>query len=150
MYEPKNRESASLPVLEILVDHADGTRKTCPNGSICCLIYALEGTGLPEASKGFLASGSEVFNPLELKPIDGVKSVISGKPAVVYRADDLAIPLTPEELMDLFGLNLSPDAFFKLRDHYGVFYEIHDDFYDPDTGAALQSKIEQINPAPRP
>lgn len=136
MYEPKNRKVESLPVLQILIDHADGTIKCCPNALALSAAMAMSGEKI-EVGPGFLGEGSEVFNPLELKPADA-KSIISGAPAVVYRADDLEIPLTPEELFRFMKHDLKPEEYLALRGHFGMFYEIHEDFYEPDHHFACQ------------
>jgi hypothetical protein len=64
--------------------------------------------------------------------------VISGHPAVVYAADDVEAPMTTTEVFALVHLSLLPAEYFALRERYGVFHEIHDDFYDLETGLAVQ------------
>lgn len=136
MYEPKNRIAQALPILEIWVDHADGSYRTCPNGFIGCALWAMSGQK-PDVNLG-LMPGSELFNILDLKPRPGVVSVISGKPAVLYRADDYEIAMTPLELFRFAKHDLEPDEYFAIRDYVGEIHEIHDDFYSPDTGEAFQ------------
>ncbi|MBC8741700.1 hypothetical protein F6X40_34630 [Paraburkholderia sp. UCT31] len=65
-------------------------------------------------------------------------SVLSGMPSYILRTSEIELALAPRELLRLWRRNLRPDEFFKLRDTYGVFFEIHDDFYFEDTGEALQ------------
>lgn len=65
------------------------------------------------------------------------ESDISGEPAVIIR-DDVELKLTPEEAQRLFMKNLKADEYFTLRKKFGLFYMIHEDFYDPETGKALQ------------
>lgn len=77
-----------------------------------------------------------------LKPTDE-KSILSGKEGFIYRADNLRIVLTYEELKRLILLNLKPDEFYKLRGYYGNAYEWHDDFYHPLTGEAFQPHIKE-------
>lgn len=137
MTEPKNRIKDPLPFLEIRIDHVGGSIKSCPNGIAASAIWGMSGEK-PDLPEKFLAAGSQLFNPLELKPIEGAKSIISGQPAVIYRADDYEIPLTPDELFRFVKHDLEPKEFFKIRDHFGDLHEIHDDFYDPDTGEAFQ------------
>lgn len=144
MHEPKNREATELSFLEIRVDHADGSASTDPNGVVGCVIWATEGRP-PVQRDGTPIDLPGIYNPLELKPLYGQESVISGEPAVVYRADDLVIPLTPTELLRFMAHSLRPDEFFKLRERYGDFFEIHDDFYDPDTGLAFQPMIDEMS-----
>lgn len=146
MTDPKNREADALPFLEIRVDHAGGSEKTDPNGAVGCVIWGAKGLR-PRTASGADLPG--LFNPLELEPIDGIVSVISGQPAVVYRADDLTISMTPKELLRFLARDLRPDEFFALRERYGDFFEIHDDFYDPQSGQALQPVFQIEDDAPR-
>jgi len=139
MYQPKNRISDPLPVLQIKIDHAEGTFTSCPNGMAVSAMWGMNGTK-PEVPDGFLADQSEIFNPVSLQPLPGVASVISGGEAVVYRSDDLVIPMTVEELFRFMKLDLRPEEYFALRNRYGMFFEIHEDFYHPDTGEALQPR----------
>jgi hypothetical protein len=55
-----------------------------------------------------------------------------------YGGDLLNINLCRTHLHRLFAKKLEPDAFKALYKKYGEFHEIHDDFYDPDSGIALQ------------
>lgn len=50
---------------------------------------------------------------------------------------DIEIPLHQKELYDLIGRKLKPESYQNLRNKYGIFHEIHDDFYD-DFGNAMQ------------
>jgi len=128
-----------LEFLRIMVVHADGIENACPNSIIGCAIWAVTGEE-PEwrgRRNGFLP-GSTLFNPLELRPVPGVQSVISGEPAVVYKADGNEIPLTPEELLRFIRHDLHPEEFRRLHEKYGQIHEIHEDFYEPETGAAWQ------------
>lgn len=136
MYEPKNRADQGLGILQIVIDHADGKSQTCPNGLAVSAATAMssEEITLPP---GYLPETSEVFNPLKLKPTDA-KSLISGGPAVIYRSDDLEIPLTPEELFRFMKHDLHPSEYVVLRNHFGMFYEIHEDFYHPEHHFACQ------------
>jgi hypothetical protein len=67
-------------------------------------------------------------------------SMLSGEPAYLYRSMDVEIPLSHDELVRLGRLDLTPDEYFRLRDHYGLFHEVHEDFYDPETGDSLQPR----------
>ena len=63
-------------------------------------------------------------------PIDGLKSVISGEPAVLFRTTErdggLEIALTTSELVRYIGLDLFPNEFEALVRLYGDHYQIHD------------------------
>lgn len=119
LFAPRNRTATGLAVLAITVEDANGVRTYDPNGLIiACAEGALKG----------------------LAPLPGVNSDISSAPAVVMSTDELRLALTPDELQRLVFRSLSPREFFALAYKYGVFFEIHDDFYDEETGVALQPK----------
>jgi hypothetical protein len=141
MHEPKNRVAEELPFPEIRVDHAGGSEKTDPNGLFGCVIWATEGRR-PIGADGEPVDYPGLFNPLDLKPLEGQVSAISGEPAVVYRADDVVIPLTPRELLRFLAHALRPKEFFAIRDRYGSFFEIHDDFYNASSGMTYQPMID--------
>ena len=65
-------------------------------------------------------------------------SELSGKPAYVYKTNQVELHLTDDELGRIIDRSLTPTEFFALKAKHGVFFEIHDDFYDPETGQALQ------------
>lgn len=148
MRQIKNRIETSLDILEIRVDHADGSFRTDPNGAVGCAIWAMSGEK-PSWQPGMLGDKSQLFNPLELKPKPGLTSILSGGPAVMYRSDDVEVPLTPEELFRLLKRSLRPEEALQLLDHFGEFHEIHDDFYDPATGEAFQPMDDGPEPAYR-
>ena len=50
---------------------------------------------------------------------------------------DLPIVLCKQDSKRLVKRNLTKTGYFKLREKYGIFHEIHDDFYD-EFGNALQ------------
>lgn len=114
-----------LPVLRLEVAHIDGVEVYDPNSILFASI-----AGVPDA-----------WRPIQgMSPDDvgGSGSVISGKPAVIYRTRDKQIPLAPDELRRLVLHDLSAEEFARLRDIFGLFFEIHEDFYCPTTGEALQ------------
>ncbi len=121
-FPPKNRRSESLDVLVLEIRHADGTLTMDPNGMAKAVF-------------------TEPDKLLDLKPLDGVASVLSGSPAVIFRSMDLEISLAPDECLRLCAHALEPDEYFTLRDRYGEFYEIHvPDFFDAETGEAMQPR----------
>ncbi|NTF17463.1 hypothetical protein G6L37_03450 [Agrobacterium rubi] len=128
-----------LDFLRIQVRHADGMENACPNSIVGCAIWAVTGEEPKWRGErnGFLPS-SVLFNPLAIRPLDGVMSVISGEPAVVYKADGREIPMTVEELLRFIRHDLRPEEFRTLAVKYGIFHEIHEDFYDRQTGVAWQ------------
>lgn len=76
----------------------------------------------------------------ELKGI-GAPSAISGEPGLIYSTDEATLCLTGYEIIALVSRALTPEAYFSLYRKVGAIFEIHDDFYDPGTGEALQPKI---------
>ena len=106
----RNRMPVPLPVLRIEVEDADGVQTFDPNG---VNIWQLDG------------------GVNSLRPVDGF---------VLYRSHDVEIPLRPKELDRLIRLALTKKLYFAIRAKFGLFYEIHEDFYDPDTGIALQAR----------
>jgi hypothetical protein len=83
------------------------------------------------------AISAVVSNTLSLGPPLG-KSVLSGGAAYLYRAHDLQLLLTRDELCRFIRRDLYPNEYLKLRRRFGDFAEIDDSFYTPATGAALQ------------
>ena len=65
-------------------------------------------------------------------------SDLSGEPAYAYRTAEVELLLTGDELLRLLRRELEPVEFVRLRDKYGLFFEVHGDFYDLGTGEALQ------------
>lgn len=76
-----------------------------------------------------------------LRPDDTLTSDVSGgSGCVVYTDYDGSVVLTPAELMRLAGLRLTKPEYFALIRKYGMRHQWHEDFYDPDTGEALQPR----------
>lgn len=74
--------------------------------------------------------------PLNLaKPIG--PSDLSGEPGYLYRTHEVQILLTKEELCRLALRRLHPPEVLQLLKRFGEFFEIHDDFYDPQTGEPI-------------
>lgn len=141
MYAPKNRRPTSLPILQIEVEHLGETYRTTPNGIAVSAMWGIRGEPII-LPRGVLPEDAEVFDPRSLQPLRDAKSIISGHPAVLYRAEDYELALTPEELFRFMKNALLPAEYFALRDHVGMVHEIHEDFYDPETGAAFQPMDE--------
>lgn len=118
---PRNRKEMGLSILQIQVEHADGTLELNPNTALITSIQTPE----------------EI---LDLKPVPDRKSLITGAPAIIYRSDDVEIPLTQEEALRLMLTALRPEEYQAIASHFGDAHEWHDDFYDPTTGDALQSR----------
>lgn len=120
-FPTKNRVTPVLEVCRIEVEHAGGVKVFDPNAQII-----------------FLHTDADQVRTWQ--PIPGRCSDISGKPAILYRSSDLELVLTVPEWVAMVGNELEPHQFFALRERFGDFFEIHDDFYDPDTGEASQPR----------
>ena len=117
-YPPLNRPmETNLSVLHLEITSTQGVKILDPNGAAMT------------AAEGQLPFG---------EPLADLPSTISGKPAYRFRTNEVEMALTPDELLRLWQRNLRPDEYFRLREQFGVFFEIHDDFYDEDDGSAIQ------------
>lgn len=119
-YPERNRKATGLGPVDIEIQGEVGTWKTDPNGLIITAVtgmFPLEKIGKPTTS-----------------------SMLSGEPAYLYRTSELEVALTGEEIRRLTRRDLHEQEFFKLREAFGLFFEIHEDFYDETTGEALQAK----------
>lgn len=67
-------------------------------------------------------------------------SELSDEPAIRYRTDQITLLLSHDELKRMARLILTPEEFHTLKNAHGVFFEIHDDFYDQETGEAVQPR----------
>jgi hypothetical protein len=74
------------------------------------------------------------------RPIPDFSSELSSVDAVWYRSEDLQLRLSPDEVYRLVRASLRPEEYYRLRERYGIFFEIQGDFYDPRTGTALQPR----------
>jgi len=110
-FPPKNRKSQRLGILEIKITSKDGTIKTDPNG---------------KAIMGFTGD-----YPIG-EPVPDLKSEISGKPAYRIELDDIELALSFEEMDRFFRLDLTSGEYKFLLNKYGMFHEIHEDFYWED------------------
>lgn len=84
-----------------------------------------------------------VFNGEALpEPTGEHKSALSPeRDAVVYKTPEVTIPLTSGEIRRLTLRSLSPEEYKGLRAKFGIFYEIHEAFYRPGSGEAIQPKL---------
>lgn len=107
-HSPKNRKSTCLGVLEIKITSDEGTITTDPNGKAMMGAYGKYPIG---------------------GPVPGLVSEISGKPAYRIELDDIELALSFDELDRFFRHDLKNDEFEFLLNKYGMFHEIHEDFY---------------------
>jgi hypothetical protein len=141
-FPPKNRLAETLEFPWIEIDDATTKYRTDPNALVGCVIWMA--TGQPPSNPdgivvAALPNGAVVFNPLELVPREDVPSILSGGASVGFRHDDMSIDLTPEEFARFVSRMLTPEEYMALRDHFGMFYDIHADFYDDQNGHSYNS-----------
>jgi hypothetical protein len=117
----QGRLETGLTYMDLDVVSASATRRFDPNSFV---LAALEHT---------LVAGEPLY-----------PSFLSGEPGFLYRNHVLQIALTGAELQRFACHALLPEEFFKLYRALGEFHEIHDDFYDPDTGKAYQPLRTQV------
>ncbi len=65
-------------------------------------------------------------------------SELSGEPGYRFRSDGLDAVLSRDELVRLARRALTPSEYRQLVARFGLIYELHEDFYNPQTGAAEQ------------
>lgn len=70
----------------------------------------------------------------ELSPMNDNPSLLSGSPGVLCRFREGKLVLTPDEAYRLSMRELRPEEYFKIYAVVGEIFEIHNDFYDPETG----------------
>ena len=114
---PKNRLPACLGILDIEIEWDGGVHRTDPNELAMT------------ASRGDYPLGL----PFSARP-----SILSGKPAYLYREDDFELALTLPELDRFVRKALRPKEFKAILAHIGMAHAIHDDFYDEERGTAIQ------------
>lgn len=108
-----------LPILRIEIEWDGGSIVTDPNGLAIMSCVGDYPVGLP----------------FKARP-----SMISGKPSYLYRADDFELPLTFGELDRFCRHALRKAEFIAMKSKIGIIHEIHDDFYDPNTGQSFQPR----------
>ena len=100
-------------------------------------VHIVHGTGTVRLDHR-TAAAAVTGDSLSLGPPLG-KSVLSGGVAYLYRAKEIQLLLTRDELGRLIRRDLHPSEYLKLRRRFGTFFEIEESFYDESTGAALQA-----------
>lgn len=117
-FPPKNRTYPMLGPIELEIHSGDGkVVKLDPNGFVVAAFR----------------------NTLDLGTPYG-KSLLSGEDGWLYREDDFGVILTLEEIRRMAARELLPEQYLRLRETFGMFFSIHDDFYDEVLGIALQPK----------
>jgi hypothetical protein len=124
-HPPKNRKATCLGILEIKITSDAGTITTDPNGKAMMAVYGQYPIG---------------------GPIPGLVSEISGLPAYRIELDDIEIALSFEEMDRFFRHDLSATEYQFLLNKYGMFHEIHEDFY----ASSFFNKGKALQPIPLP
>jgi len=123
-HPPRNRTDSPLPDQRVEIEDRQGRIKDY--GTDALLVAAAGDYG-------------------GIKPLDigepGPASALCGEPGYLYRAGDVQIPLTRNELLRLVFGALTADEYFKLREIYGEFPQISPQYYEPETGRAIQPKV---------
>lgn len=111
----------------ILVEMDDGNGRIvlCPNH---VLIYS-----------------GNLFNNVAIDPLpselnEHIHCEICDKPGIYYRDPDVVVYLCKEHLFRWNTLNLSPQDFYAMYHRLGNVFMLHEDFYDSETGEALQPR----------
>lgn len=132
-----NKKCCSFPdcgidLEEILVSYDDGTSRMilCPNHALLMILRE----NFPHH---ILQSYPSIW-----KKEHTVCDACGKAGAILYTTKDaynkdLSIVLCENDSKRLTKRNLTKTGYLRLRDKYGIFHEIHDDFYD-DFGNALQ------------
>ena len=107
------------PELRIDIEDADGIHHFDPNSLVLAVVDGQQ---------------------RHWRPIPDLASELSRQDAVWYRSHDVTLCLTLEELERLVMLRLTRDEYMTLQSRHGIVFEWHEDFYDPDSGEALQPK----------
>ena len=81
----------------------------------------------------------------KLSPTDDKPSICSGTPGILYNVtwpEPFELALTPDEVYRMTRRALTSREFFIIREAVGNIFEIHNDFYHPETGEAFQPGVE--------
>jgi len=115
-YPPVNRKPTGLQMLEIQMVDRVGAVNLDPNRA---------------AELGYLKA-IPVRHP-------AFRSVLSGRPGYLYRTyDGIEVALAEDEMVRLLRHALRPAEVLSLHRQFGAFFETHADFYDENTGVAVQ------------
>jgi hypothetical protein len=111
---------------DILLYHIDNGKEKivlCPNHSVLFAINEAE-----EITK----------YPSELPEDTDLHCEICGKEGYEFKEHEYTLKLCIDHIRKLLKRNLSPEEFFSLYKKYPEMFLLHDDFYDPVTGEAIQ------------
>lgn len=130
-FRPINRTEPLLRPSEIRIAHGGGEIVTTPPG---LSLYALGKTG--------------ALRLADLTPLDGIASMLSGSPAIIYRDEDFSLLLTPDEVDRLARHDLTAAEYLTIREHVGMAFIIAEHLYNAETGEALDPISDEPSMAP--
>lgn len=140
---PPNPDNAHIKVIGIELEAGNGKIETDATTAVGGFLGFHHGEPLRGATEEFQKKMDGLTNFLnEATPLPDTVSIISGEPAIIYRTREVTLPLTLDETKRLVLLALSRDEFEAIIENVGAIYELHDDFYDPESGEAFQPKME--------
>ncbi len=122
---PCMAKDCNTNIEELLITLDDGHRRTvvCPNH-------------LPLFAGTLFEHPDVDSTPSQLEaPVD---CELCGHPGLLYQDFDAKFHLCESHLRDLIRHRLSPADFHALFRRVGNVFMLHGDFYDPETGEALQ------------
>lgn len=123
-YPARNRRATALPAGSIEIEDRGGAVKR------------LEGEAVLVAMAGEYSG----HKPLAVGE-PGFESLLCGEQGYLLRTEDVEVPLTLREIVHLLLNALAPEQYLKLRETYGLFGPIGEDYYDPQTAKAKQPKV---------
>lgn len=132
MHPPINRRIADgLGVIDVRISGATGTRTFSALSLImnAHLTWAISDSGAISSIDPAIGDASAQF-----------RCGITGEPGFLYETEDVTLQIAAGPLHRMIFGALRPGEFRALLRRYGAFFEIHDDFYAPDTGLCLQAR----------
>jgi hypothetical protein len=105
---PKNRKETRLDILDIEIESFEGIHKFDPNT---------------------MARVAYTGDYPDMLPVPKLKSEISFQPAYLVRVDNIELALSFQELDRFFRHALRKREVKYLLKTYGMFHDIHEDFY---------------------
>lgn len=127
-------KECGISMKEMLVTIDDGNEliALCPNHAA---MYSIE----DKIKDDIITHPSELKQPLTVCHACNEKSDVLYQ-TMNYGGELLSIELCHEDESRLLDLNLTPSGYLKIREKFGIFHEIHDDFYDEE-GYAFQPRV---------
>lgn len=108
---------------EIHIIHGGGMIRATASSVALSAKFAT-GVAIRPPAIDLLSPDIEIFNPKKLGRLPTAVSVLSGRPAIIYKRGKLEIALTPMELIMMALRDLRPSEVKVLRDRFGDFNEI--------------------------